>query len=146
MKSLRVSNLAAIRNELQKYKKGRKLDIRQFNQLARLAWLGRVVLQPLDPEDPECEAALVYVQEPDELAGHFLDPDPDLVGRMHILDGAQARALVRILEQGVRERAKLYESLARRDFYFAHFFEGAADAEPERSGGQAQGAGEEGPR
>ena len=50
MKSIKVTNLGEIRNELNKYKKGKKFDIHQFNQIARLAWLGKIVMQPLDPE------------------------------------------------------------------------------------------------
>jgi hypothetical protein len=46
MKSLKISNLGEIRNELNKYKKGKKFDIHQFNQVARLAWLGKLVIQP----------------------------------------------------------------------------------------------------
>jgi hypothetical protein len=122
MKSIKVSNLGEIRNELNKYKKGKKLDIGQFNQVARLAWLGKVVMQPLDPEDPECQSLLLYCEQPDELAAHFLDLDDDLVGHMHILDGEQGRALIEILRAGVEERAKLYQELSRNDFYFRHFY------------------------
>ena len=49
MKSIQITDLGALRNELAKYKKGKKLGIRQFNQAARLAWLGKAVLSPLDP-------------------------------------------------------------------------------------------------
>ncbi len=122
MKSIKVTDLGAIKNELRKYKAGVKFDINQFNQVARLAWLGKVVLQPLDPEDPECRAMLVYVQEPEGLAAHILNLDADLVGRMHIVDGEQAQALIKILEQGVQERARQYQQLDQRDFYFPHFY------------------------
>ena len=133
MKSIRIENAGAIRNELNKYKHGRKLDISQFNQIARLAWLGKVVLQPLDPEDAKCSALLVYVQEPSELAGHVLDTDDELLGHMHIVDGEQGRALIDILRLGVQERAQGYEELRQRDFYFAHFYRGdeGADADGE---------------
>ncbi|HQU16043.1 MAG: hypothetical protein B7Z66_01040 [Chromatiales bacterium 21-64-14] len=122
MKSLKVTNLGEIRNELNKYKKGKKFDIWQFNQVARLAWLGKLTLQPLDSEDAECKAYLAYVAYPDELAAHFLEPDEDLMGHMHIVDGDQAAALAKVIEQGVRERAALYQELRQRDFYFGHFF------------------------
>jgi len=133
MKSIRIENAGAIRNELNKYKHGRKLDISQFNQVARLAWLGKLVLQPLDPEDAECRALLVYAQEPSELAAHVLDVDGDLLGHMHVVDGEQGRALIEVLRQGVQERARLYQELKQRDFYFAHFYHGddGADADGE---------------
>lgn len=123
MKSIKVTDLGAIRNELNKYKKGKKFDITQFNQVARLAWLGKVVMQPLDPLDAECKAYLLYADYPDTLAGHFLDVDEEIIGHIHIVDGEQGGALAKIVELGVRERAALYQDLARRDFYFDHFFE-----------------------
>lgn len=123
MKSLKVTNLGEIRNELNKYKKGRKFDIWQFNQVARLAWLGKLTLQPLDPQDPECRSYLAYVAYPDELAAHFLEPDEDLAGHIHIVDGAQAAALAKVLEQGVHQRAAEFQALRQRDFYFEHFFD-----------------------
>lgn len=135
MKSLKISNIGEIRNELNKYKKGRKFDIHQFNQVARLAWLGKLVMQPLDPEDGECKAFLMYCDHPDELAAHFLNPDEELVGRMHIVDGEQAEALIRILRMGVEERARLYEDLARSDFYFRHFYKSDRD-EAAKGGGE----------
>ncbi len=129
MKSIKVTDLGAIKNELRKYKAGVKFDINQFNQVARLAWLGKVVLQPLDPEDPDCRAMLLYVQEPEGLADHLLNLDADLVGRMHIVDGEQAQALIKILEQGVQERARQYQELNQRDFYFPHFYRPDEDEE-----------------
>jgi hypothetical protein len=143
MKSIKVSNLGEIRNELNKYKKGKKLDINQFNQVARLAWLGKVAMQPLDPEDPECQSLLLYVQEPDELAAHFLGLDDDLVNHMHILDGEQGKALIQVLRAGVEERAKLYQELATNDFYFRHFY-GNKDKDAAEKGQEAKGAGAEG--
>lgn len=132
MKSIKVSNLGEIRNELNKYKKGKKFDIRQFNQMARLAWLGKITLQPLDPQDPECKAYLLYADYPDELAAHFLDLDQDLVGHIHIVDGEQGDALAEVLRAGVEERARLYQELSRNDFYFRHFYKSAeAGASPE---------------
>nr|WP_296748255.1 hypothetical protein [Thioalkalivibrio sp.] len=122
MKSLKVTNIGEIRNELNRYKRGKKFDIHQFNQVARLAWLGRVVMQPLDQEDPECKSFLMFIQEPDDLPAHFLDTDQDLMGAMHIVDGEQAEALIQVLRSGVEERAKLYEDLSRSDFYFRYFY------------------------
>ncbi|EHQ53190.1 hypothetical protein ECTPHS_10896 [Ectothiorhodospira sp. PHS-1] len=121
MKEVRISRVSDIRNELNRYRKGKKFDIRQFNQVARLAWLGRVVMQPLDPDDKDCESFLLYVEAPDPLTAHCLEPDEDLVGRMHIVDGQQALALVQILKLGMEERVRLYEELAHSDFYFRHF-------------------------
>lgn len=137
MKSIKVSNLGEIRNELNKYKRGKKLDIHQFNQVARLAWLGKVALQPLDPEDADCKSLLLYVDYPDELARHFLDTDEDLLGHMHIVDGEQGKALVEILRSGVEERAKLYQDLSRNDFYFRHFYEGGEDTSPDEGDGES---------
>ena len=48
MKTIGVTYLGALRNGLRKYQYGRKLDIRRFNQAARLAWLGLAVLSPLE--------------------------------------------------------------------------------------------------
>jgi hypothetical protein len=130
MKSLKVTNIGEIRNELNKYKRGRKFDIHQFNQVARLAWLGRVVMQPLDPQDAETRSFLIFIQEPDELAAHFLNTDHELTGAMHIVDGDQAEALIQVLRSGVEERAKLYEDLSRSDFYFRHFYRPEAESSP----------------
>ncbi|MFO8002613.1 hypothetical protein [Thioalkalivibrio sp.] len=141
MKSLKVTNIGEIRNELNKYKRGKKFDIHQFNQVARLAWLGRVVMQPLDPEDPECKSFLIFIQEPDELPAHFLDTDQDLMGAMHIVDGEQAEALIQVLRSGVEERAKLYEDLSRSDFYFRYFYRPKDEpAPPEATTGPQGGA------
>jgi hypothetical protein len=140
MKSVKITNIGDIRNELNRYRRGKKFDIHQFNQVARLAWLGRVVMQPLDPEDAQCKSFLLFVQEPDELAAHFLDTDGDLAGAMHIVDGEQAQALIQVLRSGVEERARLYEDLSRNDFYFRYFYrpgEGEASedaAAPARGG------------
>ncbi|HDP90181.1 MAG TPA: hypothetical protein ENN42_09585 [Thioalkalivibrio sp.] len=122
MKSIKVTNLGEIRNELNKYKKGKKFDIHQFNQIARLAWLGKIVMQPLDPEDPDTKSFLLYVDYPDALAEHILDTDQELMGQMHIVDAQQGEALIEILRSGVEERAKMYEELRRNDFYFRHFY------------------------
>ena len=61
MKSIKVTDVGQIKNELNKYRQGKKLEIRQFNQAARLAWLGKVTLMPLDPEDPETRSYLLYI-------------------------------------------------------------------------------------
>ena len=123
MKTINLTDVGALRNELAKYRKGKKLDIRQFNQAARLAWLGKVVLSPLDPEDADTKSWLLYVQRPEGLAEHELVVDEDLYQFIHILDAEQGGHLAAILEQGVRERAAALEELNRRDFYFEKYFE-----------------------
>lgn len=122
MKSIKVTDVGHIKNELNKYKQGKKLEIRQFNQAARLAWLGKVTMQPLDPEDPETRSFLIHIDYPDNFAAHFLNVDEDLAGRVFILDAEQGEYLAQIVEQGVRDRAALLEDLDKRDFYFAKFF------------------------
>lgn len=130
MKSIKVTNLGEIRNELNKYKKGKKFDIHQFNQIARLAWLGKVVLHPLDPMDAECLAYLLFVDYPDHMAGHFIDIDQELLGQMHIVDGVQGDALAEVVRLGVEERSKLYQDLSRSDFYFRHFYKDKDETPP----------------
>jgi len=122
MKSLQLTDVGALRNELRKYKHGRKLDIRQFNQAARLAWLGRVALSPLDPEDPECGAWLLHLERPEGLAGEVLQLDEDLLGRMHVLDAEQGARLVEIMKEGFQARAREVGALNERDFYLEKFF------------------------
>ncbi len=122
MKSIDIADVGALKNELRKYKLGKKLDISQFNQAARLAWLGRVVLSPLDPEDPECRAWLLHLERPDGLAGEMLEFDPELLGRIHVLDAEQGGRLAEILREGFEARAKELDALARRDFYLGKFF------------------------
>lgn len=126
MKSINLTDVGQLKNELAKYKKGKKLEIRQFNQAARLAWLGLAVLSPLDAEDPECRSWLLYVQRPQGLAEHVLVTDEELFLHIHILDAEQGQALARIIEQGVKERAEQLDALDRRDFYFDHFYRGDA--------------------
>ena len=126
MKEIKINDIGSLKNELRKYKSGAKLDINQFNQVARLAWLGKLIMQPLDPADASCKSYLVFVEDAGEFIGHFLNTDQDLLGRMHLVDGQQAQALIKILEQGVQERAGLYQDLSQRDFYFAHFYDGEA--------------------
>jgi hypothetical protein len=127
-RNIPIADLGALKNELAKYKKGKKLDIRLFNQVARLAWLGKIVLCPLDPEDPECRAWLLHLQPLDGLAAQLIKVDEDLNGmpfaaQIHILDGEQGGALAEIFRAGMEARARDLEALARRDFYFEKFFE-----------------------
>lgn len=121
-KTVPLTDVGALRNELGRYKRGRKLEIRQFNQVARLAWLGRVVLAPLDPEDPENRAWLLHLERPEGVAEQFLVVDENLFQRIHILDAEQGEHLAAILQQGVQERAGALEGLNRRDFYFEKYF------------------------
>jgi hypothetical protein len=122
MKSIDIADIGALKNELRKYKLGKKLDIGQFNQAARLAWLGRIVLSPLDPEDPECRAWLLHFERPEGLAGEILELDAELLGRIHILDAEQGERLAEILREGFEARAKELEALSQRDFYLGKFF------------------------
>jgi hypothetical protein len=121
MKGIQVTDLAALRNQLAKYKQGKKLDLRQFNQAARLAWLGKCVLSPLDPEDPDGRAWLLYLERPAGIAEHCLIVDEDLFQYIRILDAEQGAALAAIMEQGVKERAAGLDELNRRDFYYERF-------------------------
>src|SRR5512134_2065035 len=123
MKGIQITDLGALRNDLAKYKKGKKLGIRQFNQAARLAWLGKAVLSPLDPEDAECKSWLLYLQRPEGLAEHCLVIDEDLLQYIHILDAEQGAHLAAVLEEGVKERAAGLDALNRRDFYLEKYFE-----------------------
>lgn len=122
MKSIDIADIGALKNELRKYKLGRKLEISQFNQAARLAWLGKIVLSPLDPEDPECKAWLLHLEQPEGLAAQLLELDVELVGRIHILDAEQGERLAEILREGFEARARELEALAQRDFYLGKFF------------------------
>jgi hypothetical protein len=122
-KTIPLTDVGTLRNELARYKKGKKLDIRQFNQAARLAWLGRIVLSPFDPEDPDSRAWLLHLERPQGIAGELLIVDEDLFQRIHILDAEQGEHLAAILQQGVHERADALEALNRRDFYFEKYFE-----------------------
>jgi hypothetical protein len=122
VKEIKLTDVGTLKNELKKYKTGKKLGIPQFNQAARMAWLGKIVLSPLDPEDAECRAYLLYVPPPEGLAERFLDLDEELLARIHILDAEQGTQLAAILRDGVEARAKDIEALNRRDFYFqCHF-------------------------
>ncbi len=130
MKSIKVTDIGQLKNELNKYKRGKKLDIRQFNQAARLAWLGLITLSPLDPDDPECLAWLLHVRAPEGFAAHFIDVDEDVLNQIHILDSEQGRHLADIMRQGLTQRAEELQALDRRDFYFGRYFQAA----PERPG------------
>lgn len=128
MKSIKVTDVGSLKNELNKYKKGKKLDIRYFNQAARLAWLGKIVMSPLDAEDETCQSWLLYVQPPEGFAAHFVDVDEDLINEIHVLDSEQGLYLAEILRAGMSARAQELEVLNRRDFYFGKFFKEEADA------------------
>lgn len=133
MKNIKVTDIGSIKNELRKYKSGKKLDINQFNQIARLAWLGKLVMQPLEPADPECKSLLVYVDFPEPMIDHLLNTDEDLIGRIHIVDGEQGEALIKVMELGFKERGLLYQDLKQRDFYFKHFYKPGQGDENEQS-------------
>ncbi len=122
MKTIKVTDVGTIKNELNKYKKGKKLGIGQFNQAARLAWLGKIVMSPLDPEDAESRAWLLYVQPLEGLASNFIEVDEELLTQIHILDAEQGQFLTEILREGMVARAHEFEMLNQRDFYFRKFF------------------------
>ena len=122
MKSIDIADIGALKNELRKYKLGKKLDISQFNQAERLAWLGKIVLSPLDPEDPECRAWLLHLERPEGLAGETRELDVELIGRIHVLDAEQGARLAEILREGFEARARELDALSRRDFYLGKFF------------------------
>ena len=124
MSTVKFADLGTLKNELRKYQHGRKLDIRQFNQAARLAWLGLAALSPLDPEDPECRAWLLHLERPGSVAAEVLTLDEDLLGRIHVLDAEQGEHLAGILREGFEARAGDLAALERRDFYLAKFFRG----------------------
>lgn len=122
MKTIQLTDVGALKNELNKYRKGKKLEIPRFNQLARLAYLGRLVMTPFDLEDPSVESYLVHVMPPEGMAAHFIDLDEDLQDAILILDAEQAKAIIEILRQGVQDRAHWYQELNQRDFYFNAFY------------------------
>ena len=123
MKTIPLADVGQLKNELNKYKKGKKLDIRQFNQAARLAWLGKITLSKLDPQDPECGAYLLHVQPLEGLAGHLIDLDEDLLSQIHVLDAKQGDYLAEIFHAGMQRRTEDLQELNRRDFYFGKFFQ-----------------------
>lgn len=116
-----IADVGALKNALRKYTRGRKLTIPEFNQAARLAWLGCIALSPLDPEDAECRSWLLHLQRPDGLAGELLHLDESLMSRMHVLDAEQGEKLAEILREGVEARVESLSSLDRRDFYLGKF-------------------------
>lgn len=127
MKEIKLTDVGQLKNELAKYKKGKKLDIRLFNQVARLAWLGKIVLCPLDPGDAECKAWLLHLQPLAGLAAELIRVDEDLNGQpftsqIHILDAEQGEYLAQIFREGMQQRARDLEALNQRDFYLAKFF------------------------
>lgn len=126
MKEIKLTDVGQLKNELAKYKKGKKLDIRLFNQVARLAWLGRIVLCPLDPEDPECKAWLLRLEPLESLAAEIIKVDEDLNGmpfasQIHVLDAGQGEALAAIFREGMEHRARELQALERREFYLEKF-------------------------
>ena len=130
MKEIKITDLGQIKNKLAKYQRGRKLDIRLFNQVARLAWLGKIVLSPLDPEDAECKAYLLYMQPLEGIAREIITLDEDLngmpfVSQIHVLDAEQGERLAEIFRSGMEHRVRELEALNRREFYLEHFFPGA---------------------
>ncbi|MBU2830688.1 hypothetical protein [Acidithiobacillus ferriphilus] len=122
MKSIPITDVSSLKNELKRYKMGKKLEIPRFNQLARMAYMGRLVMTPLDSEDPSCKSFLVHVQEPHGLAAHFIDLDEDLQDTILILDGEQSMAMAGIMQAGVEERVLWHQALNERDFYFSAFY------------------------
>jgi len=127
MKTITVTDVGQLKNELNKYKKGKKLDIRLFNQVARLAWLGKIVLCPLEPEDPECKAWLLHLLPLEGLAAELIRVDEDLNGipfasQIHVLDAEQGEHLAAIFREGMAHRAQELQALERRDFYFEKYF------------------------
>ncbi|OCB03540.1 hypothetical protein BBC27_07395 [Acidithiobacillus ferrivorans] len=122
MKSIPITDVSSLKNELKKYKMGKKLEIPRFNQLARMAYMGRLVMTPLDPEDPSCKSFLVHIQETQGLAAHFIDLDEDLQDTILILDSEQSMAMAGIMQAGVEERVLWHQALNERDFYFSAFY------------------------
>jgi len=127
MKEIKLTDVGRLRNELAKYRKGKKLDIRLFNQVARLAWLGKIVLCPLDPEDPECKAWLLGLQPLAGLERELVTLDEDVNGmpfasQIHVLDAEQGEALAAIFKEGMQSRVRELQALEKRDFYFEKFF------------------------
>lgn len=127
MKTIPIKDAGTLRNELNRYRKGKKLDIRHFNQVARLAWLGRIVLSPLDPADPDCRSWLLHLRPAEGIAGEILSLDEDLNGlpfasQIHVLDGEQGEALAAVFREGMAQRVREFEALEARDFYFEKFF------------------------
>jgi hypothetical protein len=128
MKEIKLTDVGQLKNELAKYKKGKKLDIRLFNQVARLAWLGKIVLSPLDPGNPECKAYLLHLQPLEGLQREIVTLDEDLNGmpfasQIHVLDAEQGDRLAGIFRAGMQHRVRELETLNGREFYLENFFE-----------------------
>ncbi len=137
MKSIKVTDVGTIKNELNKYKKGKKFGIGQFNQVARLAWMGKIVMSPLDPEDNQNLAWLLHVQPLDGLPASFIETDEELLTQIHIVDAEQGQYLAEIMRDGLTQRAHELENLNQRDFYFGKFFKQDAS---QASAGEAPSA------
>jgi len=123
MKEIRLTDVSRLKNELARLRKGRKLGIHEFNQAARLAWLGLAILAPLDPDDPACEAWLLYCERPQGLAAAALAIDEPLFTRIHVLDAEQGDRLRAVLREGIEARSVELDRLNQRDFYFDQFFD-----------------------
>lgn len=121
MKRINVSDLGALGNELAKYKLDRRLALAQFNQAARLAWLGNAVLSPVDAENPAGGAWLLYLEPPDGLAEQCVAVDDELLRQIHILDAGQGAALAAVAGEGAKERAAELAALNGRDFHGERF-------------------------
>ena len=144
MKSVKLTDVGDIKNELNKYRKGKKFDINQFNQVARLAWLGKLTIQPLDPMDEDTKSYLVHCDFPEPLAEKVMTFDTegsgmDILGAIHIVDSEQGEALIRIMEEGFQERVAFYQALNERDFYFSKFYKPKDREEKAGEGGGEQG-------
>lgn len=122
MKPIKLQDLSQVKNELAKFRRGKKLEIAQFNQAARLAWLGSIVLAPLDPDDPACAAMLLYCERPAGIYAGLIEIDEHLYSRIHVLDAEQGAKLREILRDGIEARAEAARALNTRDFYFDKFF------------------------
>lgn len=123
-----VADVGALKNALRKYTHGRKLTIPEFNQAARLAWLGRIALSPLDPDDGESRAWILHLLPPEGLAEQVLHLDEALMSRMHVLDAEQGGKLAAILREGIEARASELQRLDGRDFYLERFMKPEAGA------------------
>ncbi|OIO54242.1 MAG: hypothetical protein COX57_00255 [Alphaproteobacteria bacterium CG_4_10_14_0_2_um_filter_63_37] len=122
-----VADLATLKNQLKRWTQGKKLEIADFNIAARLAWLGHAVLRKVDPEDPQVASWFVYIAPPTAMEQAMLELDEEWFDAIFLVDGDQAAALAKIIEEGVRARMGAIETLIGRDFYFEAFFHGEED-------------------
>lgn len=95
--------------------------------MSRLAWLGKVVLCPLDAEDADCRSWLLHMQPLEELAAEVIRVNGDLNGmpfasQIHILHAEQGAALSATFREGMEMRARDPDTLSRRDFHFETLF------------------------